>query len=550
MKKLQWNTLFFFSIIILACSLRLFQLDQVPPGVNRDEAALGYNAYSLLMTGKDEYGRFFPLSFQSFGDWKLPVYIYESAISVKLLGLNTFAVRLPSVIAGVISVILSFFLVKELFGKTSFALLTMFLFAISPWSLHLSRVASEANTAVCIVLAGVLLFLKGIKKNNWLILLAAMLFALSFGTYASNYIFTPLLVLGLVFLYRKKIIKNRFGIMALIVFIVLSGFLCFQTTSANTVKLSGTSIFGDPSIVNAKIETPRNEHDSQGALTKVMHNRVSYGIERFVQNYLNAFSPDFLFSKGGGNHAHNIANFGNMYLVEAFFFFLGIAFFLSKKKTKAHYFVLWWLFIAPIAASLTKDAPHTVRMFAIFPIPAILVASGIMWFLASIPRRITYGVIGLLGVLFVANISVYFDRYYVHFPHNESNHWSIAYDKLASELNNEILKDKKVVMTGVEESAYIYLLFYSSYNPHRYQKEAIRYPMTSEGFEHVKGFGRFTFRAIDWGKDLGLANTILIDKTKAVPPSVRQQYKTTDILLPSGEPWFTIIQLQENLARR
>ncbi|MDP2918230.1 MAG: glycosyl transferase, partial [bacterium] len=58
--------------IFLAGSLfiRFWRFGEIPPGLNRDEASIGYTAYSLLKSGADEYGRPWPLSIQSFGDWK------------------------------------------------------------------------------------------------------------------------------------------------------------------------------------------------------------------------------------------------------------------------------------------------------------------------------------------------------------------------------------------------------------------------------------------------------------------------------------------------
>src|SRR3989344_2718177 len=95
--------LIFLVIFFIAVFLRLFNITNIPPGVNRDEASIGYTAYSLLNTGRDEYGRMFPLSFQSFGDWKLPLYIYTVVPFVSVFGLNELAVRLPSVIVGILS---------------------------------------------------------------------------------------------------------------------------------------------------------------------------------------------------------------------------------------------------------------------------------------------------------------------------------------------------------------------------------------------------------------------------------------------------------------
>ena len=98
------------KIIVLAIVLRLFLLTSVPPSLNWDEVSQGYTAYSILQTGKDEWGEKLPLFFRSYGEWKSAVYIYLLLPFIKVLGLNAFAVRLPSVLAGIISVYLMYLL--------------------------------------------------------------------------------------------------------------------------------------------------------------------------------------------------------------------------------------------------------------------------------------------------------------------------------------------------------------------------------------------------------------------------------------------------------
>lgn len=126
------NLFTFILIIIVASFLRFYRIIEVPPGVNQDEASIGYTAYSLLHTGKDEYGKFFPLSFESFGDWKLPFYIYITLPMVYFFGLTEQAVRTPSAIFGILSVVGTFFLVQLLFKNKVLSLISMFLVAISP----------------------------------------------------------------------------------------------------------------------------------------------------------------------------------------------------------------------------------------------------------------------------------------------------------------------------------------------------------------------------------------------------------------------------------
>ena len=105
-------------IVLLAVFLRFFQLGGNPPGINWDETAWGYNAYSLGVDGRDEFGVFLPLQYiESFGDFKPPLYAYLTILPVKLFGLTEFATRFASVFFGSLTVLLTYFLVRKLFGR-------------------------------------------------------------------------------------------------------------------------------------------------------------------------------------------------------------------------------------------------------------------------------------------------------------------------------------------------------------------------------------------------------------------------------------------------
>lgn len=534
----------FLAIFVLACILRLYQIQDIPPGVNRDEASIGYTAYSLLQTGRDEYGRMFPLSFESFGDWKLPLYIYIVVPFVSVLGLSELAVRLPSAIFGILSVGLSFYLVKLLFKDKNLAFLTMFLAAISPWSIHLSRVESESNTAVFFVLLAVILFVKSLSGKNLLIIPSFFFFALTYFTYAGNHIFTTLLVIGLLLIYKAKIPKTKITLIGLALFTLMSGFIFYHTLfSADKTKISGISIFGDPSVIHAKIEIPRNEHNSPESLfAKITHNRVVFAGEKIAQNYLNSFSPSFLFANGGTNHAHNIENFGNMYLLEAPFLFLGLIYLIAIKKGREKKLILLWFLIAPIAASITKDAPHTNRMFAIFPMLSLITAFGVIYFVTEFLKKTIFKklFISALVFLFAINIALYIDRYYIHFTRNETKSWGVIYKDLLGTLKKENLLDKKIIVSNPTHSPYIFFLFYLQYDPAKYQKEAIRYPKTSDGFSDVKEFANYKFSDIDWNSDINLSDTVLVDDYVKAPHDITGK-STTYTNLPSGEPMFVIV---------
>src|SRR3989344_479822 len=215
------NKIIIILIVILGAVLRLNQITTLP-ALNADEAALGYNAYSLIQTGKDEHGQSWPIVFKSFGDYKPGIYIYLAIPFVKLLGLNVLAVRLPGLILSIISIFLIYILVKELNMDSRFRgndkndkllitnyqlpTITALLLAISPWHIHFSRGAWETQTSTAFLLLGVYGFLKALKKPQWY-LVFTICFILSVYTYHSMRIIAPLLTLSLIIIFREHFIK-------------------------------------------------------------------------------------------------------------------------------------------------------------------------------------------------------------------------------------------------------------------------------------------------------------------------------------------------------
>jgi len=547
--------LLFCVIIVIASIIRLYKLSSIPPGVNRDEASIGYTAYSLIETGKDEYGRAYPLSFESFGDWKLPLYIYETVPFVKLLGLNEIAIRLPSAIAGILAVALTYALVFEFTSNPALSLLSMAFLSIAPWHVHLSRVESESNTAVLFVIIGSLTALKALKRKHFFLLVSAVSFSLSLFIYHGNHVFTMLFVGSLILVYINQLKKSKYSLHALTIFTIISGVIFSATLfGADKTKISGISIFGSPGIIHEFIEIPRNEHiNPQSLIARISHNRMTFALERVIHNYINAFSPQFLFISGGTNYAHNIANMGNLYLIDAIFLPLGLIVLLSGKYRsilqasftwREAALILVWFFISPIAASITKDAPHTNRMAAIIPSHIIIITIGIYWLIhriGSFYKKLVPLASIIILCMYLWNVSLYVDRYFVHFPRDEAEHWGYGYDQLLNELNSPAQRGKTVIMSHPEYSPYIYFLFYSSFSPSDYQNIAKRYPPTEDAFVHVASYDRFQFRPIDWDKDPKTTNIVIVELTKDLPPEAKTFKVRKDIMLPDGSSMWTVL---------
>jgi 4-amino-4-deoxy-L-arabinose transferase-like glycosyltransferase len=521
------------GILVLALGLRLVVLTDVPPGLNRDEAAIGYNAYSLLKTARDEYGIFLPVSLKSFGDWKLPGFVYIAIPFVWLFGLTEFAVRIPSVLAGVLTLIIAYQLTKKLFHRETIALLTALLLAVSPWHLFFSRVSSEANLAVLFVALGTVCLL---SPQLWLLPTGSMLLGLSMLTYHGNHIFTPLLFLILALYIKQKLLTTIPGRIAGVVFILITGIIFSQTLfSADKTKISGLFSLNDPSLVHEHIVQNRLLY-TNALLGKLFNNKLVFLAENISQNYLRSFSPEFLFIRGGGNEQHNIPDFGNLYLVEAPFLLLGL-YYLFAHKQPYRWLLLGWLLISPIGAALTKDAPHSARQFAIFPAITIVIAYGIVCVLNSVKNfRIRWGLAAVVTLAFMLNISLFLARYFIAFPYKSWSVWGAGYRELIAKVTHYQNNYEQVTISRPDYSPYIYYLFYKRSDPRRVQTELKRYPETSEGFAHVREFDGITYQKINWTTELLLPNRLYIDWAEGVPSGATN----SAILITKSE----LIQLQ------
>ena len=150
-------------VILIAVFLRLHNLSSVPPSASLDEASIGWNAYSILKTGGDEYGTKFPMLLRAYDDWRPALYVYLVIPFVKLVGLNVLAVRLPSFILSITTVLATYFLVHELtriskirINANMLGLLSAFLLAISPWHIYISRLGHEANAGLAFIIFAIL----------------------------------------------------------------------------------------------------------------------------------------------------------------------------------------------------------------------------------------------------------------------------------------------------------------------------------------------------------------------------------------------------------
>jgi len=469
-KKIIIGLLFIFLIGLV---LRFYQLGGIPNSLNWDEVSWGYNAYSIGITGKDEYGSFLPFSFKAFGDFKQPVYVYLDVIPIILFGLTGFAVRFPSALIGSFTIFSVFFLVRELFfqykKKDNLSLITALLFAISPWSIQFSRVAFEANIGIFFTITGVTLLLRGIRASNvFSLLLGTFVMSMSCYTYHSQKLFTPLLFLTILILTKDFWLKKKSLIIGILSFFLLCNI--FWIIDSRTTARGRSVLFtsNQTQILAKSSQELIYDNSHNNVLGKLLHNRRVVYATKYASNYLSHFDLNYLITKGD-NPRHHPPGMGNIYLISLPFIALGVLF-IWKRQRKAAIMITSWILLAPIASSLAVDAPNASRSLVFLPMWDILAAVGIYtlfeWRHSWVKPQLLAGVI---TILYLFNFIFYIHNYFGHTDLATAYDWQYGYrESVIYAHSYQDRTNKAIFFSGSFEQPYIFYLFYAKVNPNAY----------------------------------------------------------------------------------
>jgi len=539
MKKILKKNWILLLILLLATVLRLYGLNKVPPSLDWDETALGYNAYSILKTGRDEYGQFLPLIFKSFGDYKPGLYIYLTIPFIAVLGLNDLAVRLPSALIGIATIWLLYQVVCRLFPKQKpltsnsplrgisskcqypISLLASFSLAVSPWHLHFSRGAKEANVALFFILAGVYAFLRSGKRQIKWLYLSALSFAAAVLTYQGGKLVVPLIVLGLLICFWGKFKKlpRKHLITAVILLFILSLpiLLAVFTGGGGRLKVMGVFSYRRPV---EEINQILQEDDGNQLYFNLFHSENLAFARGILGRYFNHFSGKFLFFEGDwSNPRHSVPYAGVVYYLDFIFLTSGLIY-LIREKMPGKNFLWYWLLISPLPAALSRDAIQAIRSFNMVLPLVIIVGAGMyqvcLW-ISKQRKLILFSVFCFLFSVYIWCFIYYLDQYYLHYPIHSSQYWQYGYKDVVNFIYP--IKDNysKIIFTQKYGQPYIYWLFYTKYDPASYQKQArlVEHPQGDVG--QVERINNIEFRNIYWPADRGIEKTLFVGEQYELP---------------------------------
>lgn len=432
-------------IVIVAAILRLYKLDQIPPSLNWDEVASGYNAYTIANWGKDEWGYTLPLVFTSFRDDKHPVHIYITALFVKLFDLSDFTTRLPGAVVGILSVIVIFFLAQILFKSDLTALLSALFLAVSPYHIQFSRGLWEVNFALFFFMLGLLMFFLALTRKNWLINLSFLSFGLSIFAYHSSKLIVPAIVLILIIFYFRSLKKLSLNFYSgIFIFSIFVALLFIDSRLLGTARAKQTQF-------------PQDTIEKTQAYQKTRSYILGLS-EITLKQYMTHLSLQYLFISGDQSPRNSIKTAGEFYRIDALFILVGLIF-LLKLRSRVTLIMFAWILLAPVPASAVGGAPSAARavfmMGSLHLISALGAANIVKLFRHKLKACILIVILSILSLQVYSFLNYYFNKY----PLKDAHEWQYGMKQVVNFVKSHP-EYNQVFITDIRSQPYIFFLFH------------------------------------------------------------------------------------------
>ncbi|EKD89939.1 MAG: hypothetical protein ACD_32C00111G0004 [uncultured bacterium] len=516
-------------ILLLSVFLRFVSLDNIPAGLYVDEASLGYNAYSLLNTGKDEYGQPFPIFLRSFGDFKPALYAYFTTIPIALFGLNIFSIRFLSALSGTFLVLITYLILKrsKIRHNSSLAILSALVLSLSPWAIFQSRVAVEANFALIIFATSMFFFILSIKRIIFFIPATATL-AFSAYAYHAERVLSFVFLILIIIVFKKNFIKNKK--------IIFIGIIIFFLISLPQLLLLTTP--GSLQRFNTQGFTQKQTFEKYGGTFKkiLVFGRSLYILNKFSSQYISSYSPRSLFFEAENQSFRSMPDMSVFYFWMIIPFFLGIKYVYYNRTDSVIKLIFLCIAFGSLPAALTGDPFYTLRMLPTLWGISILISFGLFNLLQIFHLKLIKYSLGIfLGLI---SCLMLYMSYFIIFKSERSSSFGYPYLEVAN--LSEKLKDQSFVLdTEIYDAPYILMATYKKTEPYQLQKQTnpqvLRNYYTNVDFNKYRKIDNIDIRNIRWDIDQ-CANEIIVtddatlSKDQAKDHAFTLSYEFKDLL--------------------
>jgi 4-amino-4-deoxy-L-arabinose transferase-like glycosyltransferase len=361
-KLLVYGTLFL--IVALGFFLRIYNIENAPPGVYPDEAVNGEDAVRAIETGNYQW-------FYHANNGREGLFMNLIAFCFKVFGISILTLKLPSIIFGTLTIFGTYLLTKELFKREKIALISSFLMAVSFWAINFSRISFRANMLPCVLVFIFYFLFRGLRTNKYLdFAIGGFIFGIGLHTYIAFRV-TPLILVFLLIsfiLTRENFIKIYWKkILIFIFFAIISAFPMFYTFYTHPEYLESRS--GSISILSPEV--------NRGNLPLTFAKSFGLSLAKYNfwgdQNWRHNYPPYPILDPLTGilfliGFIYSIINFFKLTLVR----------FKDKIRNSdldIHILLVVWFFILLIPEFMTAEGlPHALR--SIGTMPAVIIFSG------------------------------------------------------------------------------------------------------------------------------------------------------------------------------
>jgi 4-amino-4-deoxy-L-arabinose transferase-like glycosyltransferase len=432
-------------ILLLAFALRFYRLGEIPVALYWDEAAMLVDARSVAATGQDMHGNsWLQAVFVSYGDYKLPVYIWLASLSVKFFGAGNWALRLPSALAGLGTVLVSGAIVWQLFDQLKakqrrlLALLTALVAAITPWSILFSKAGFEGHVGQFLLAASIWWALK-MKTNRWWGLISALVGSLATYTYFSIRFVWPVVFITTTLLFLPWLKKNwlkqtAVGLVVPLIIYAVSLLPMFNSpfyAPSQQFRLSTVSVLNMTDWPVAS-----NDYKLQAGnnlIDKLTYHPWVLKTRALAKNYADNLSFDFLFVSGDTNLRHSTGRHGLFLWVMVIPFSYGWYTVFKKHWRQGLLLLIWWL-IALLPASVPEETPHALRSLNAL-VPLVVVIGWGSYQLWQLKLGYRWKNLALMATAMILSLSLvdFTSFYFKTYPALSADDWQDGYQQLAKE---------------------------------------------------------------------------------------------------------------------
>jgi len=473
----------------------------------------------------------------SFSDWRTPLYIYSISIVNIFIQNPELSVRLPSVIFGSLSSVIFYLLLKKIKFKLIPALISTIVWTLNPWLFHFSRTGFEVSGMILFFLLAIYSLISYLttKKTSYLYPMV-IFFGLMPLFYSTSKLSLILIAVTIIYIWFHTIIKlpkKTIILLACLTLFISSPLIIDTVRSRSGFRFSYINIFTEPHLDKKtdylRYEDIYSDHIGEiGVVTplssKIIHNRYTLMLNKFIQNYISSFSTDFLFLKGDLNLRHGFSNYGYFYLIDLVIFLIGMYSFLKTKnilKKQISKFFLISLLLAPIPFALTRDSlsPHATRLILMAPSIIYFISLGINYLYQKIkttPLKIllSFG----LFITYIISFLYFFHFYRYHYPQTSARDWHYGIKQTLSQVSKTNYKN--FYISNKYESFLPFYLFYQNYVPIKQDCSPVKsiISQTSDYFTGLVTESNYHFGIIEWSSILNQSQ-ILATSAFIIPQS-------------------------------